>query len=38
MSIANWNPAKLTLVVDLDDTLIRTDSLVENFWLACSVK
>lgn len=38
MSIANWNPAKLTLVVDLDDTLIRTDTLLENFWLAWSVK
>jgi 4-hydroxybenzoate polyprenyltransferase/phosphoserine phosphatase len=38
MSIANWNPAKLTLVVDLDDTLIRTDSLLENFWLAWSVQ
>jgi len=38
MSIANWNPAKLTLVVDLDDTLIRTDSLLENFWAAWSVQ
>lgn len=38
MSIANWNPAKLTLVVDLDDTLISTDTLLENFWLAWSVK
>lgn len=38
MSIANWNPATLTLVVDLDDTLIRTDSLLENFWLAWSVR
>lgn len=38
MSIANWNPSKLTLVVDLDDTLIQTDSLLENFWLAWSVK
>lgn len=38
MSIANWNPAKLTLVVDLDDTLIRTDSLLENFWGAWSVR
>ena len=38
MSIENWNPAKLTLVVDLDDTLIQTDSLFENFWSACSVK
>lgn len=24
------------LVVDLDDTLIRTDTLFENFWTACS--
>ncbi|WP_017670774.1 UbiA family prenyltransferase [Blastomonas sp. AAP53] len=38
MSIANWNPARLTLVVDLDDTLIRTDTLLENFWLAWSVR
>lgn len=38
MSIANWNPAKLTLVVDLDDTLIRTDTLLENFWAAWSVQ
>lgn len=38
MSIANWNPAKLTLVVDLDDTLISTDTLLENFWLAWSVQ
>ncbi|MBL0966679.1 MAG: UbiA family prenyltransferase [Blastomonas sp.] len=38
MSIANWNPAKLTLVVDLDDTLIRTDSLLENFWAAWAVR
>lgn len=38
MSIANWDPTKLTLVVDLDDTLIRTDSLFENFWSACAVK
>lgn len=38
MSIANWDPAKLTLVVDLDDTLIHTDSLFENFWSACAVK
>lgn len=38
MSIANWDPAKLTLVVDLDDTLIQTDSLFENFWAACAVK
>ena len=38
MSIANWNPAKLTLVVDLDDTLIRTDSLFEAFWFACTAK
>jgi 4-hydroxybenzoate polyprenyltransferase/phosphoserine phosphatase len=38
MSIANWDPAKLILIVDLDDTLIRTDSLFENFWSACSVK
>ncbi len=36
MSIAHWDPAKLTLVVDLDDTLIRTDSLFENFWSACA--
>lgn len=38
MSIANWNSAKLTLVVDLDDTLIRTDSLFETFWSACTAK
>lgn len=38
MSIENWDPTKLTLVVDLDDTLIRTDSLFESFWAACSVK
>ncbi|MCC6829624.1 MAG: UbiA family prenyltransferase [Novosphingobium sp.] len=38
MSIANWDPTKLTLVVDLDDTLIRTDSLFENFWSACAAK
>ena len=38
MSIESWNPAKLTLVVDLDDTLIQTDSLFENFWSAWSVK
>lgn len=38
MSVANWNPAKLTLVVDLDDTLIRTDSLFEAFWFACTAK
>ncbi len=38
MSIANWNPTKLTLVVDLDDTLIRTDSLFETFWSACTAK
>lgn len=38
MSIANWNPAKLTLVVDLDDTLIQTDSLFETFWSACTAK
>ncbi|HEU4652110.1 MAG TPA: UbiA family prenyltransferase [Croceibacterium sp.] len=38
MSIANWDPTKLTLVVDLDDTLIQTDSLFETFWSACSVK
>jgi 4-hydroxybenzoate polyprenyltransferase/phosphoserine phosphatase len=38
MSIANWDPTKLTLVVDLDDTLIQTDSLFENFWSAWSVK
>jgi 4-hydroxybenzoate polyprenyltransferase len=28
----------MTLVVDLDDTLIRTDSLFENFWSACAGK
>lgn len=38
MTIGNWNPTRLVLVVDLDDTLIRTDTLLENFWLACSVK
>jgi 4-hydroxybenzoate polyprenyltransferase/phosphoserine phosphatase len=38
MSIANWDPTKLTLVVDLDDTLIQTDSLFETFWSACAVK
>lgn len=38
MSIGNWNPTKLVLVVDLDDTLIRTDTLFENFWLACSMQ
>lgn len=38
MSIANWDPTKLTLVVDLDDTLIQTDSLFENFWSACSLR
>ncbi len=38
MGVANWNPHKLTLVVDLDDSLIRTDSLFENFWLACARK
>lgn len=38
MSIANWNPATLTLVVDLDETLIRTDSLFETFWSACTSK
>lgn len=38
MSVANWNPTKLTLVVDLDDTLIRTDSLLETFWAACTLK
>ncbi len=38
MSIANWDPTRLTLVVDLDDTLIRTDSLFENFWSACAAK
>ena len=26
----------LVLVVDLDDTLLRTDTLFENFWAACS--
>jgi 4-hydroxybenzoate polyprenyltransferase/phosphoserine phosphatase len=38
MGIANWNPHQLTLVVDLDDTLIRTDSFFENFWAACAGK
>lgn len=38
MGIANWNQAKLTLVVDLDETLIRTDSLYESFWSACTAK
>ena len=38
MSIENWDPTNLTLVVDLDDTLIQTDSLFENFWSAWSVK
>jgi 4-hydroxybenzoate polyprenyltransferase/phosphoserine phosphatase len=38
MSIENWDPAKLTLVVDLDDTLIQTDSLFEHFWSACATK
>lgn len=36
MSLANWDPSKLTLVVDLDGTLIQTDSLFENFWSACA--
>lgn len=38
MTIANWNPAKITLVVDLDDALIRSDSLLETFWSACSAR
>ena len=38
MSIESWDPTKLTLVVDLDDTLIQTDSLFENFWSACATK
>jgi len=38
MSIENWDATKLTLVVDLDDTLIQTDSLFETFWSACSIK
>lgn len=38
MSSASWNPNELTLVVDLDDTLIRTNSLFENFWAACTVQ
>jgi 4-hydroxybenzoate polyprenyltransferase len=38
MSIANWDPRRLTLIVDLDDTLIRTDTLFENFWSACARK
>lgn len=38
MSIANWSCANLTLVVDLDETLIRTDSLYEAFWSACAAK
>ena len=38
MRIESWDPTKLTLVVDLDDTLIQTDSLFENFWSACSAR
>lgn len=37
MNIANWDPAQQVLVVDLDDTLIQTDSLFEMFWSACAV-
>ena len=36
MGQTGWDPANTILVVDLDDTLIRTDSLFENFWTACS--
>lgn len=36
MGHTSWDPANTILVVDLDDTLIRTDSLFENFWMACS--
>lgn len=38
MSIESWDPTKLMLVVDLDDTLLQTDSLFENFWAACSAR
>jgi 4-hydroxybenzoate polyprenyltransferase/phosphoglycolate phosphatase-like HAD superfamily hydrolase len=38
MSIHSRDPTKHTLVVDLDDTLIQTDSLFENFWSACSAR
>jgi 4-hydroxybenzoate polyprenyltransferase/phosphoserine phosphatase len=38
MSIQSRDPTKHTLVVDLDDTLIQTDSLFENFWSACSAR